>query len=182
MLEGVAQGASIPDLPRDSFEKRGDGNRGFVITRDWRAIKSGLDEVSRQWTKCGDSLGLKPSMIRSCNASRNNADTLDVFKPAIDPVICLIPKGSHATFETITAKINKLAGSNETIESCIPHQQLSHEWSLNRKARNTASQLDCMVVEAMLEIYRQQKEYERATETSGEVPYGNSSKQSSSKV
>jgi hypothetical protein len=121
-------------------------------------------------------------MIRQCGEARNNADTLDRHKLAIDPIIRLIPKGSRATLQAITTKINDMAGTNETFKSDIPKRALSHLWSKKRNVRSAASVLNIQSMEALLAIYGQQQEYEKATGISGEVPYGSSLKQSSSKA
>jgi hypothetical protein len=175
-------GAAIDTRIRDSFVKQDPNTAAYIYTGDWKEISSGVDKVSYQWSECGDKLGCKAGKIRECKEARNSAKTLDVFTRAVDPVIHLIPEGSHATLQAISAKISKITGKNKEFKPDILHRDLSHLWSLNDKARNTASALDYMVVEASLDIYRQQQEYEKATGISGELPYVTSLGQSRSKV
>jgi hypothetical protein len=121
-------------------------------------------------------------MIRSCNDARNSARILNRYKCTIDPVVGVLTKGSQATLRLINGQTNGMAGTCETPSCDVSHEELSHLWSLNEEARNPARELDCKVMEALLDIYRQQREYEKAAGTSGATGFEGSLKDSSSKV
>jgi hypothetical protein len=179
-FEEPTKGDQIPDQPRDSFVRPGGAD--FVFAGDWATeIAPRVDKVSRQWSERGRSLGSMGDTTRACNEARNNGDTIEVYKCAISPIIRLIPQGSRATLQTITAEINNMAGPENHFKPDIPCQDLSHLWTLN-KARRTGTILKSQTVETLLALYGQQQEYEKATGISGKMPYGSSSKQFSSKV